>query len=318
MPDIHGIHHITAITNDAQKNLDFYAGFLGLRLVKRTVNFDDPFTYHLYYGDAQGNPGSILTFFAWPGTPRGRQGTGQAIVAAFSIAQNSLGYWIERCLQKGIKHVGPIQRFDESVLIIHDPDGMTVELVAHPQAAKRSVWEGSPVPPEHVIRGLHGTILLEEGYETTADMLMELGFRATRQEQEVFRFETGDGGPGTYIDVKCAPDFWRGQVAAGTIHHVAFRTADNVSQEEWRKKLSDQKLNVSPIMDRSYFRSIYFREPGGILFEIATDPPGFTADEPQESLGSALKLPPWYEIQRKEIESALPKVRFPMFPALRS
>ena len=319
-----GIHHITAIAGDPQKNLDFYAGLLGLRLVKTTVNFDDPTTYHLYYGDGAGHPGTILTFFPWPGAERGRPGTGQAFAVAFAIRAASLGYWIERLVRQGVQYEGPIKRFGEQVLSFQDPDGLQVELIAHGPAA---AWEPLPtgmVPPEHEVRGFHSVTLWEEGYEQTAQLLTaDLGFRAAGEEGNVFRYrapadsgnesaaDPGSGSPGTIVDVRCAPGFWRGVVGVGSIHHVAFRARDDVTQRIWRERLIARGLNVTPVIDRQYFHSIYFREPGGVLFEIATDSPGFTLDEPLDELGTHLKLPPWLEDARGELERVLPPLTRP-------
>jgi glyoxalase family protein len=302
-----GIHHVTALASDTQHNVDFYTGLLGLRLVKVTVNFDDPGAYHLYYGDGVGHPGTILTFFAWPGAPRGRVGTGQLSAVAFTISEASLDYWSERLRSAGIEHQGPSISLGESALVLHDPDGMAIELVAHPGAEERPGWTGGLVPAEHAIRGIHSVTVWEEGYEhTTRHLTKTLGFRLVAEEQNVSRYEVGAGGPGALITVRCAPEFLRGTMAAGSIHHVAWRAATDEEQLHWREALSSQGVDVTPILDRQYFHSIYFREPGGVLFEIATDPPGFTIDEPVERLGSQLKLPPWLEPARAEIEQILP------------
>jgi glyoxalase family protein len=310
-----GMHHVTAIAGDPQKNLDFYSGLIGLRLVKTTVNFDDPTTYHLYYGDGSGNPGTILTFFPWPGAQRGRQGTGQASSLAFAIRPASLGYWIHRLVQYGVKHEGPTRRFGEQVLSFRDPDGLQVELVAH---AASEEWEPMPtgiLPNEHEVRGFHSVTLWEEGYEQTAQILTnQLGFRAAGDENNVFRYVAaggGSGNPGAIVDIKCAPGFWPGVVAVGTVHHVAFRARDDATQLVLREQLAERGLNVTPVIDRQYFHSVYFREPGGVLFEIATDPPGFAVDEPADQLGTHLKLPPWLEGARQELESVLPPLRRP-------
>jgi len=310
--NILGIHHVTAIAGDPQRNVDFYTSVLGLRLVKLTVNFDDPSAYHLYYGDEAGHPGTILTFFAWPDARRGRQGTGQVGVISLAIRPSALAYWIERFVQHGVRYKGPTQRFDEQVLAFRDPDELALELVAHPNVEDRPYWRGGPVLAEHAIRGLYGVTLWEEGYELTAKLLTEsLGFRLLDEQGSYFRYTVGEGGPGALVDVRSAPDFWRGVVAVGTVHHVAWRTPNDEQQLVWRDKLAGLDLNVTPVMDRQYFHSIYFREPGGVLFEIATDPPGFTVDEPLERLGTHLKLPPWLEPQRKRIEQILPSIRLP-------
>lgn len=310
-----GIHHVTAIAGDPQKNLDFYSAFLGLRLVKTTVNFDDPTTYHLYYGDNVGHPGTILTFFPWPGARQGRQGTGQTSAVAFAIRPSSLGYWVERLVQHNVKYEGPAKRFGEQVLSFRDPDGLQVELVAHKSSEEWATMPTGMLPPEHEIRGFHSVTLWEEGYEHTAHVLTDqLGFRETEDENNVFRYvSAGAGGdsPGSIVDVRCAPGFWPGVVAVGTIHHVAFRARDDATQLALREQLAGSGLNVTPVIDREYFHSVYFREPGGVLFEIATDPPGFAVDEPADELGTHLKLPPWLEGARAELESVLPPLRRP-------
>jgi glyoxalase family protein len=310
--EITGIHHVTAIASNAQKNLDFYTGVLGMRLVKITVNFDDPTTYHFYYGDRLGQPGTILTFFAWAASRRGRQGTGQATSVAFSIPESSLGFWIERLLKAGIEYQKPVRRFDEQVLALRDHDGLMVELVAHRGAEKRDGWTGGDVPAEHVLRGIHTVSLCLDGYEHTAKLLTEtMKFHKVGEQGSIFRYAAGEGGSGAMVDLHCAPDLWSGVVAAGTIHHVAFRTPNDEQQKSWHDEIASVGLNVTPQLDRQYFRSIYFREPGGVLFEIATDTPGFTVDETEEELGTRLKLPSWFESSREDIERALPALRLP-------
>jgi glyoxalase family protein len=305
-----GIHHVTAITSDPQRNLEFYTGFLGLRLVKVTVNFDDPGSYHLYYGDREGHPGTIMTFFAWPGAPRGRQGTGQINATAFSIPQASLGYWLGRLHEHNIQYEGPTSRFGEQVLSLRDPDGLVTELVAHPGENTSAGWENGVIPAEHAICGLSSVTLWEDDYEQTARLLTDtLGFRLVSEEQNTFRYALGTGGAGTRVDVRNANGFWSGKIATGTIHHVAWRVATDEAQQKWRQILDEGDFNVTPILNREYFHSIYFPEPGGVLFEIATDPPGFAVDEPVEQLGTQLKLPPWLEAQRAQIEHTLPPLR---------
>jgi len=307
-----GIHHVTAIAGDPQRNVDFYAGLLGLRLVKRTVNFDDPTTYHLYYGDELGRPGSILTFFPWPGARRGRVGSGQVAVTSFAIAPAALGHWLERLVKHGVKFDGPVSRFDERVLSFADPDGLLLELVAHPGAERRPAWEGGPVPAEHAIRGLHTVTLWEDSSAATVRLLTEtLGFRRVASEGTTTRYAAGDGGPGTLVDVRTVGGFPRGVGGAGTVHHVAWRVADDAAEEAIRERVLGAGLQITPQIDRLYFHSMYFHEPGGVLFELATDPPGFTVDEPAESLGESLKLPPQYEAHRARIEAALLPLHLP-------
>jgi glyoxalase family protein len=307
-----GIHHITAIAGDPQRNLDFYAGTLGLRLVKLTVNFDDPGSYHLYYGDEIGRPGSILTFFPWPGGRRGRQGTGQVATIALAVPPASLGFWIEHLLSKGIKYEGPSRRFDEQVLALTDPDGLLLELVATARAEGAAPWAEGPLPPEHGIRGLHGATIWEDGDRGSAPFLAgTMSFNPAGEEGGLLRFESGRTGLGSVIHLRRAPGFWSGTGGVGTVHHMAFRAATDAEQLERRSEIEAQGLGITPVIDRQYFRSVYFREPGGVLFEIATDDPGFTIDETAAELGTHLKLPPMYESNRLEIEGALPRLRLP-------
>lgn len=309
-----GIHHITGIASDPQRNLDFYAGVLGLRLVKRTVNFDDPTTYHFYFGDESGSPGSILTFFPWPDARRGRQGAGQVAVTSFAVLPSAVGFWIERLIRHGVEFEHPVSRFDEErVIAFRDPDGLMCELVAHPRAEERSGWSGGDIPPEHSLRGFYSATLWMESCELSGKLLTEqLGFRLVREQSSIYRFTSGDGGPGAILDLRCVPGLWPGVSGAGTIHHIAFRASNSREQLEVRGDLIERGLNVTPQLDREYFKSIYFREPGGVLLEIATDDPGFPVNEPIASLGSELKLPDWLEARRFEIEALLPNVTIPL------
>ena len=309
-----GIHHVTAIASDPQRNLDFYAGVLGLRLVKRTVNFDDPTTYHFYFGDAEGTPGSLMTFFPWPDARRGRQGAGQIAVASFAILPSSLGYWIERFIKYHVEFSQPTSRFDdERVIAFKDRDGFMGELVAHASAESRAKWAGPSVPAEHSIRGIYSVTLWQESCDLTGKLLTDtLGFRAAREQASIFRYAAQPGEIASIVDLRCVPGLWPGVMGAGTIHHVAFRAPDDNAQADIRMELVSHGFNVTPVIDRDYFHSVYFREPGGVLFEIATDPPGFTVDEPAQSLGQALKLPQWLEPRRFEIEALLPNIRLPM------
>lgn len=307
---ISGIHHVTAIASDPQRNMDFYTGVLGLRLIKLTVNFDAPDTYHLYYGDDLGNPGTILTFFPWPGAPRGRIGAGQATATAFSIPAGAVGYWAKRLKDYAVSGQLPIERFGDQVLTVSDPDGLRLELIAHQD--NRQGWPHGPVPAEHAIRGFHGVTLSIAGYERTAELLTDvLGFKLIAEDGNRYRYSIGTKEPGTFIDILNVPGAPRGNGAAGTVHHIAMRTSSYEEHGEWRKTIALHGHNVTPIIDRQYFHSIYFREPGGVLFEIATDTPGFPNDEAPEQLGTALKLPPQYEPQRSAIEAALPPLRLP-------
>ena len=306
------IHHVTAIAGDPQRNLDFYSGVLGLRLVKLTVNFDDPGSYHLYFGDEVGHPGSILTFFPWPDGRRGRQGTGQVGTVSLAIPSASLGFWVERLVQHGIKFEGPDRRFDEQVLAFSDPDGLLIELVATPRVDRVTPWPDGPVPAPHAVRGLHGGTIWEEGDRGTAEVLTaHLGFRRIGEEGNRLRFETAAEGVGTVLDLRRVGGFWRGATGVGTVHHVAFRAPSEEAQLALRAQIEQSGVDTTPVIDRQYFRSVYFREPGGVLFEIATDAPGFTIDEPASELGTHLMLPPTYEPIRDRIVQALPPVRLP-------
>jgi len=331
-----GIHHITAIAGNPQKNIDFYTGFLGLRLVKLTVNFDDPQTYHFYYGDDIGRPGTILTFFPWQNMPKGFRGTGQVITTAFLIPESSIEYWINRLKSQGVSYTGPTKRFDdvdEQVITFYDPDGMEIELVAHKDAEtkKDHVWRKGPIPEEYATRGFYSATLSLEGYERTADLLIEnMGFSKTKSEGNRFRFEIKDkekiidgfysnkqkreldllNSPST-VDLVCLPYTQRGSMGVGTVHHIAWRTPTDESQLDMRKIIINTGLDATPVIDRTYFHSVYFREPGGILFEIATDPPGFMVDQKEEELGQKLLLPEWLEPDRKYLEKVLPKISTP-------
>ncbi|WP_243788162.1 ring-cleaving dioxygenase [Saccharopolyspora gloriosae] len=306
-----GLHHVTAIAGDPQRNADFYLRTLGLRLVKTTVNFDDPGTYHLYYGDEAGRPGSLLTFFPWKGAPSGRHGTGQATTTSFSVPEASIGWWKQHLTAQGVE-VGQVQNRDgEDALHFRDPDGLALSLVAHPQGDPRAPWDNGIVPAEHGVRGLHSVTLSVTAEEATAAMFDGLGLSFAAQDGNRFRFAAGEGGPGAFVDVLVTPDVPQGLVAAGAVHHVAWRAPDEGTQATWREELAGSGVNVTSILDRQYFRSIYFREPGGTLLEIATDEPGFTADEPLLELGRALKLPPWLEPNRAEIDRMLPKLNLP-------
>lgn len=303
-----GLHHITALASDAQKNVDFYAGILGLRLVKKTINFDAPEIYHLYYGNEKGSPGTIMTFFPYPGIPQGRKGKGQLTVTSFSISENSLDYWIKRLLKFNLSYKGPQQRFDELVIYFEDPDGLGLELVANKKDERQSVTYGH-IPSECAIKGFYGITLSEECYEKTAGLLVgQMNYVLISEKNNRFRY-SASGKPGDFVDVLCTPDILKGLAGYGTIHHIAFATANEDTQLEVRAKLLKFGLNITPVLNREYFHSIYFREPGGVLFEIATIPPGFTIDEPLEHLGESLKLPPWEEPNRQKIEKILSPIQ---------
>jgi glyoxalase family protein len=312
MAEILGIHHVTAIASEPQKNIDFYAGVLGLRLVKLTVNYDDPTTYHLYYGDGQGHPGTIMTFFPWPGAIIGRIGTGQLTVTSFAVPEKSLHYWKVRLKEHGTSVQETRSEFDEEVLFFSDKDGLQLELVATSNANPKHVWSRGPVPADFAIRGFHHVTLSETGYERTASLLTEtLGFKHLQEHGSRFRYAVGTGNSGTIVDLICAPEGQPGRVAVGTVHHVAWRTPTDQQQKKWRETIRDLQYDVTPVIDRTYFHSIYFREPGGVLFEIATDPPGFAVDERADRIGSSLVLPHWLEGERPQLERILPPVHLP-------
>lgn len=312
MPDqTPGIHHVTAIAGDPQRNVDFYAGVLGLRPVKRTVNYDDPYTYHLYYGDELGRPGTTMTFFPWPDGRPGRRGAGQVTTVSFLIPPDSVEFWLDRLRGSNVDVERPTARFDEEVVGLWDPDGVRLELVAHESAADVEPWTDGPVPPEHAVRGFRGVTAAVEGYERTADLLTDhLGLPFDAEENGRHRFAAEEGGLGSVLDLCPTPDA-PGSTGVGTVHHVAVRAADEDEQAEFREALVEAGFDVTPVVDRGYFRSIYFREPGGVLFEVATDGPGFTVDEPEAALGTRLMLPEWLEDDRATIERRLPPVRLP-------
>lgn len=310
---IAGIHHVTAIATDPQKNVEFYERTLGLRLVKKTVNFDDPRTYHLYYGDELGRPGTILTFFPWPTARRGRRDSGQVTATAFSVAEDSLGFWKDHLRAHGVVAEEPRTDFGEQALAFDDPDCLKLELVAGPAADPGQPWDGGIIPPEHSIRGLHAVTLTVRELNPTAALLTEtMGLRAVAESGNRFRFEADEGTIARRVDVLHTPETGFGNVAAGTVHHVAWRVPDEPSERRWRDRLASAGLDPTRVLDRQYFKSIYFREPGGVLFEFATDLPGFTLDEKPEHLGTDLKLPPWLEPERERIEKALPVISRPV------
>jgi glyoxalase family protein len=305
----HGLHHVTAIATDPQANVDFYTRTLGLRLVKQTVNFDSPANYHLYYGDEQGSPSSLITFFPWPDVPRGRQGAGMSTATAFSVPETSLGWWHERLRGLGVDTDAPRSRDTEEVLTFRDPDGIVIDLVAT-EGDDRSGWDGvADVPAEHAVRGLHAITLSERVMDPSATMLTDLlGMSLAGEDGDRARFGMAGGESGALVDVTAGVAD-RGLQAGGTVHHVAFRAPDLATMTLWQHELIERGVRVTEILDRQYFKSIYFREPGGVLFEIATDAPGFAVDEPLLELGQKLKLPPWLEPDREQIAAALPRLQ---------
>jgi predicted esterase/catechol 2,3-dioxygenase-like lactoylglutathione lyase family enzyme len=313
-----GLHHVTAIAGDPQRNLDFYVGILGLRFVKRTVNFDDPQTYHFYFGDETGTPGSIMTFFPWPGARAGRIGSGQVAVTSFSVVPGAIGFWLERLLRHNVKYDGPVRRGTgadvEQVLSFRDHDGLMLEIIGHPSAESRPVWDKAHgIPREHAIHGFHGVTLWVDASEPSEKVLTgPMGFRGTREDGSTRRFVVGDGGAGRIVDVRDIGGFGRGTGGAGTVHHVAFAVQDDATELAVRERVERAGLRPTPVIDRNYFHSVYFREPAGVLYELATNNPGFAVDEPVEKLGETLRLPPQYEPHRAEIESVLPRIHLPV------
>lgn len=304
-----GIHHITAIASEPQQNLDFYRKVLGLRFVKRTVNFDDPSTYHFYFGDGTGKPGTILTFFPWPGAPRGTSGNSQVVAISFAIPPGSLNYWSDRLKEHSIT-VENILRFDEQGLRFTDPDGLLLELIASPRNDDVDLAFENAVSKESALHGFHAPTLQLRDAAPTQKLLTEaLGFGQIGEKEKRRRFSLDARSTSAQVDLVERPDDPVGQIAAGTVHHIAFRAANDEEQLQWREKLAGLGLVVTPVIDREYFHSIYFREPGGILFEIATDGPGFAIDEPAEHLGENLKLPKQFEERRSAIEQMLPVIK---------
>lgn len=306
---ITGIHHVTAIASGVQENIDFYTGILGVRMVKKTVNFDAKGVYHIYYGDEQGNPGSILTFFPYGGLAKGRHGKGFLNTTSFSVPYASLDYWLERLSRFKIKYQEPQERFEREVIVyLEDLDGLGLELVFNDTDTRPGFTYGN-IPLEHSIRGFYNVEIWEEGYERTAAVLTEqLDHTLIAEKGNRFRF-AAHNSPGNFVDILCTPDSLKGLGGSGTVHHLAFSTPDKASQLKLREKVALRMLNPTPVLDRQYFTSIYFREPGGVLFEVATAGPGFSVDEDEKHLGEALKLPPWYEADRAKLELELVPVK---------
>ncbi|SHF21300.1 glyoxalase family protein [Fodinibius roseus] len=304
MSHAQGIHHITAVAGDPRRNYWFYTQVLGLRLVKKTVNFDDPTIYHLYYGNASGEPGTILTFFPWEHLEDGKPDRGQVVAVSFSVPANSREFWLTRLKEQDVDMEPPFERFGREIIGLQDPDGLHLELVLEPKAEALGGWAGGPVPQACAIRGIHGATLAEKDYAATGRLLEEeLGFELTDQLDDRYLYESA-GLLGSTIELidRFGPN---GRPGKGTVHHIAFRAKDEEDQQAIRRRLLNKGYYLTEVKDRDYFKSVYFHEPGGILFEIATDPPGFTRDEKLESLGGALQLPRWLEDQRHRIEAEL-------------
>jgi glyoxalase family protein len=313
MHGVTGLHHVTAIAGPAQENLDFYVGVLGMRLVKRSVNQDDIGTYHLFYADAEGHPGTDLTFFPWAHQAPGREGHGLTAEVSLAVPPDSLEFWSTRLTQYGVTH-GRETRFGDRALPFVDPHGLRVALVERADALRRTFapWDGSPISVEHQVRGLEGARMGERDLALTTTFLEQvLGFRHLETEHGWHRYGVADGGSGQYVDVCAMPDARRGGWGVGTIHHLAWRVADEAHQAEVRSRVERAGRRPTEVIDRFWFTSVYFLEPGGVLFELATDGPGFAVDEAPEHLGESLVLPPWLEPQRRSIEEVLPRLTLP-------
>ena len=307
-----GIHHVTSITGDVQKCVDFYVTVLGLRFIKKSINQDVPDTYHIYFGDYRGSPGTAMTFFGWPSWPARRAGSGQVTTVSFAVPPASLDFWESR-LKELDAQPARTSRFNTDALVVADPDGIELELVGELSSTFGWVpWPDSPVDRDHAVRGFHSvTMTLAESAATDDLLVRTMGFRKTGQDGRRTRYETGQGGPHSILDLVEAPEGPEGEESVGTVHHVAWRATDAAHQAEWREALVKAGRNVTPLIERYYFKSIYYREPGGVLFEIATDGPGFTVDEPVETLGSSLSLPPWFDVRRETLDETLPPIVVP-------
>lgn len=306
MNPIKGLHHVTAVARDPQRNVDFYRNVLGQRLVKRTVNFDSPDTYHFYFADETGSPGSVLTFFAWPNIRRGVPGNGETYAVAYNVPLGALDFWQERLKENDITP-NPIEsRLGQNVLAFNDPDGMSIELVEVEHLPLIQHWQAGPIPQKYALHGFHSvTLWLDEVEPTSALLTQGMGYQFIGAEENRHRFKSDKSALGHIVDLVHRPGKMQAGFGAGSIHHIAFRVANDEEQLTYQSALSEAGFRVSPVMDRSYFHSIYFREQGSVLFEIATDSPGFLIDEAAESLGEALKLPTWFEPNRSEIETNL-------------
>lgn len=316
-PETGGLHHVTAIAGDAQRNADFYVRVLGLRFVKRTVNHDDTHTYHLYFGDGVGTPGTNVTFFPWGDDAReGRFGAGQTQDTAYGVPRDSVDYWAGRLDDHDVAYERT-ERFGEPVLSFDDPDGIGVEVIGtDDEPHDWTAWDDGPVPPEHQLRGFHSVTLALTSRGATADTLEALGYERQDAAEDGaargrVRYRTPEGGLGSVVDL-VETDDGAGRMGAGTVHHVAFRAEDDEHQREIQRAMREFGLQPTEVVDRTYFRSVYFREPGGVLFEVATMGPGFDADEAVDALGESLVLPEWLESEREEIEASLPPLDHPM------
>ena len=312
MTEITGIHHVTAITGDAQENLDFYTRVLGMRLVKKTVNQDMPDTYHLFFADADGHPGTDLTFFPWADSPPAHPGIGLAMEVSLAIPSGSAGYWRARLTDHGVEIDTDEIRRGARTIVLRDPFGQPVALVETGDSREFTPWGRSPVPAAHQILGLHAVRLWERDLALTERFLVGvLGFHDMGEENGWHRYGVGDGGSGRHLDIRELPDTERGRWGVGGIHHVAWRVADDAAELAVRARVANAHRRPTEVIDRFWFHSVYFLEPGGVLFEIATDGPGFAVDESVDTLGETLVLPPWLEARRETIEAELPPLNAP-------
>jgi len=304
-----GLHHITAIANNAKINHDFYTNILGLRLVKKTVNFDDPGTYHFYFGNETGDPGTILTFFPWEGIGKGKTGVGMATGIGYAVPAGSLAFWADRFSKYNVTQGQISESFGEQLLPFQDPDGLNLQLIVPAKNDERKAWETGEIKSDTATKGFHSVVLTLKNIKATAEILTDIfGYRLLKQEGNRYRFITDAIETASIVDLVEMPDGATGISAAGTNHHIAFRVKDEAAQMEFREKIISKGLNITPKINRDYFYSLYFREPGGVLFEIATDNPGFATDETVDTLGSSLRLPKQYEPARAKIEKVLPKL----------
>ncbi len=317
-PRTSGIHHVSAIASDAHRNLEFYAGILGLRLVKQAVNFDDPGVYHLYYGDGHATPGSLLTFFVWPQSNRGQQGVGQVAVVSLAVHPESIAFWVERFVARGIAFTGPRKPSGDeistaAIIEFRDPDGLMLQLVPDPTASHRDGWNGThDIPPKHAIRGLHSVTIWAKSPAPSNQILVNtLGFHKVAEAGTSERLVTGEGHATEIVDVRTVGGFVQGREGAGTVHHVAWAAADTSTLAALRTDFLASGFETSEIVDRTYFHAIYVREPDGVLHEVATISPGFAVDEDLDHLGEQLAIPPGLEWQRSLIEARLPALHVP-------
>lgn len=306
---IQGLHHITAIAGNAKQNHDFYTKILGQRLVKKTVNFDDPGTYHFYYGNEHGTPGTLLTFFPWEGIAKGTPGNGMATEITYSVPAGSLDFWEQRFKDNNVSFGEKAKRFGETYLPFTDPDGLNLSFIVTKSADVREAFTTQEISANNAAKGFHSTTLSLDNIEATAKILTEIfSYSLLAQEGNRYRFVTDAVENANYIDLLEIPGGKRGYNAGGTNHHVAFRVPDEETQMAFRELILEKNFGITPKIDRDYFYSLYFREPGGVLFEIATDNPGFTVDEPLSELGTHLKLPKQHEYLREQLEQTLPKI----------